>query len=73
MSEPRRLLCAFCVLTADDGDVIHEAMTIISGNAVCHEHIDECPEDQEFKDVIESIHRRKWEERRRARERERGY
>lgn len=61
---PRRLLCAFCVRTAIEGDTVHEAMTIISGNAVCQEHTNDCPEDQAFKDVIESIERHKWEERR---------
>jgi hypothetical protein len=36
---PRRLLCYRCVADATEGQVVHEAMTIVNGNAVCHEHI----------------------------------
>jgi hypothetical protein len=36
--QPRRLLCHYCVQLAVEGDVIHEAMTIANGTAVCHEH-----------------------------------
>lgn len=35
---PRRLLCYRCVSEATEGQVIQEAMTIVNGTALCHEH-----------------------------------
>jgi hypothetical protein len=54
---PRRLLCAVCIEANRQAETnhIHEAMTIVYGSMVCHEHYDLMADVMTLPNAIEKI------------------